>query len=727
MTETQYRIAFDVSCMKALKRVPSKVMERFHDMVLKLMVDPSRSGMNIESIQGARDSAMRSFRIDQGYRAIGYVQGLDLLLLHVDEHDKAYRWASNRTVKFNRKLNRIQVLESAEGDQTPDAPVSPATTVKSQERLAGPALFDPYSNNDLVELGISETAIPYIRSLQTEQDLEARRSAFDVTTYDILFSLAAGYDLDEIPDLVSSTDSISSDLEFADALRTDESRQEFFVPEDEKELRRFLNGDLEGWRVFLHPDQRRIAYHKGYNGPALVRGGAGTGKTVVAMHRAKHLADEISEDPGRKGDKVLFTTFTSTLARDVEANMRALCPEHINGTDPVIEVINLDRWVGEFLRRRGFDRKIVYFGDERDRLDDIWNEVLAAAAVPEGLTNEFIQDEWSQVIQAKGVASERDYFSANRAGRGTPLDRRKRRALWSVFEAYRAKMIDEGLAEPDDAYREASAILERDRIQLPYTSVVVDEAQDMGEPALRLVRTIVPRSFNDDRNSLFLVGDAHQRIYSRKASMASCGIEVRGRSRRLRLNYRTTELIRRYAVAVLEGVEIDDLDDSIETLAGYRSLVRGNEPIRIGSSTESEEINCLIHWLKEVGGGVATSPSIAVLVRTNSQLAQLDESLKAAGIPTLVLRNNSLDDGNRIGVRIATMHRAKGLEFDMVALALLAEDKIPPRQSLRLAVDAANRNEIIEREKSLLHVSGTRAKSVLRVSWHGTLPELLRQ
>jgi superfamily I DNA/RNA helicase len=723
MTDTQYRVSFDVACMKALRKVPSKVMERFHDMVLKLMVDPSRSGLNIESIQGARDPAMRSFRIDQGYRAIGYLQGGDLLLLHVDEHDKAYRWATNRTVQFNPKLNRIQVLESL--------PVEIAK-LPAQEPQPGPEaarsqpLFAAYPDSDLLSVGIPAEELPRIRQYQTERDLEADQGALDGAVYDILFSLAAGFALSDIPSLIVASDAPPTQtLDFADALRTDESRQEIFVPEDEKELRRFLNGDLEGWRVFLHPEQRRIAYHKGYNGPALVRGGAGTGKTVVAMHRAKHLADEIARDPGRRGDKVLFTTFTSTLARDVEGNLKTLCPEHISGGDPTIEVINLDRWVGEFLKRRGFERSVVYFGEERDRLDDIWDEVLAGADLPEGLTNDFIKDEWSQVVQAKGVGSEREYFAAKRVGRGTPLDRRKRRDLWSVFEAYRAKMIDEGLAEPDDAYREAIAILERDGTRLPYTSAVVDEAQDMGEPALKLLRAIVPKSVADDRNSLFIVGDAHQRIYARKASMGTCGIDVRGRSRRLRLNYRTTEMIRRYAVAILEGIDVDDLDESADTLSGYRSLVKGAEPERQGYKTKSEELKALTKWLSASDSRATDTSSVAVLVRTNAQLAEVDTALKAAKLSTFVLKNNMFDDPSRTGIRIATMHRAKGLEFDRVALALLAENMLPPRHALQRAVDDAGRREIIEREKSLIHVASTRARSVLRISWHGARPALL--
>ena len=180
----------------------------------------------------------------------------------------------------------------------------------------------------------------------------------------------------------------------------------------------------------------------------------------------------------------------------------------------------------------------------------------------------------------------------------TPLDRRKRAALWEVFADYRARMVSEGLAEPDDAYREATEILSAEAPSLPYAAVIVDEAQDMGEQAFRLIRGIVPETPAGDQNSIFVVGDAHQRIYARRASMAACGINVRGRSRRLRLNYRTTQEIRAWAVSVLEGVSVDDLDEGTDTLRGYVSLLHGPAPQLVSCQSETEELNALVDWVR---------------------------------------------------------------------------------------------------------------------------------
>lgn len=717
METADLRIAFDVACMRTLRKSPQRVFERFHDMVLKAMSDPSRHGLNFEPIEGARDSAFRSIRIDQNYRAIGYLKGRDLLLLHVDEHDKAYRWATNKTVQFNPSLNRIQILDLGAPEPLPEPVVASSAQA--------PALFGAVEDHALLQLGIAEADIPRIRAIGGEAELEAAQQGFDAATYDILFSLAAGFAPAEIPDLIASAEAASKEEpSFEAALRTDESRQQYYWPEGEDDLRRFLNGDLDGWRVFLHPEQRRLAY-RDFSGPVLVRGGAGTGKTVVAMHRAKYLADRIAKDPAGKGDRVLFTTFTATLAQDVRANLMTLCPEHLVPAEPRIEVINLDRWVGEFLRRRGFERKIVYFGDEQKKLDQIWQETLNTAAIPPGLTDDFVKDEWAQVVQAKGVSTASAYASAPRSGRGTPLDRKKRIALWAVFEAFGARMIADGLTEPDTAYREASGLIEKEQALLPYAAVIVDETQDMGEQALRLIRAISQSGGRNHQNALFLVGDAHQRIYARKASLAACGIEVRGRSYRLRLNYRTTDLIRRWAVGVLEGVPVDDLNDSVESLRGYRSLIKGVAPDFVAYPTRSEEIAGLVAWVDKVRADDPKLTDTAILCRSAAALDAVEAALGAKDVPHLRLRNNTPDDAAREGVRLATMHRAKGLEYARVALAFLNSDEIPPKPAIKDAVDAAAKREVYERERSLLHVAATRAKRELRISWYGERSNLV--
>lgn len=720
MTDTMSkRVSYDIGCMKSLRKLPDRVALRFMDLMTKYMSDPSANGLNLETVEGSRDSSIKSLRVDQGYRAIAFEVGRDIMFVHVNEHDKAYRWAVGRRVKLDPETNRIRVIEEV------DAIIEPVTTPDTST----PRLFDEVTDARLRALGVPEEELTAVRQIPTIEALEGAEDRFDPLTYQILYAVAAGYADEEIQSLTGAgaepdaePQQPAAELTFGKLIETEQSRQTIFIPESEAELRRVFEEGLEGWRVFLHPEQRKIAY-RDYNGPVLVRGGAGTGKTVVAMHRARHLADQIKSDPTRSGQRVLLTTFTTSLAHDIEANLRTLCPDHLDVRPPRIEVINLDRWVSQFLKRKSFAREVAFFGEARDRLDQVWKDVFDDHELPEGLSEPFVRAEWAQIVQAKGLTDQKGYLKASRAGRGTPLDRKKRAVLWDIFADYRARLISEGLAEPDDAYREATEILTSEAPNLPYTAVIVDEAQDMGEQAFRLIRAIVPVTPAGDRNSIFIVGDAHQRIYGRRAAMSACGINVRGRSKRLRLNYRTTQEIRAWAVSVLEGVSVDDLDEGTDTLRGYVSLMRGATPELVGCRSEAEELDWLVAWVRALPPDQIRLSDIGVLCARRADAERVQAALRGAGIETVMLQSGA-DDRSVPGVRITTMHRAKGLEFFAVAIPFLSEAAFPPPGALRAAVDPADREDIVMQYRSLLHVAATRAKKALRVSWSGT-PSIL--
>jgi superfamily I DNA/RNA helicase len=697
------RLAFDAGCAKALEKAPRAVGKQFWQMMTKAMAHPELPGLNLERVNGAADRRMRSMRIDQGYRAIALHEGADLLFVHVDEHDKAYRWAERRRAVVDGLTQSVRFVNVVSEEV-----IAPAPTIDFHQN----GLFDAWSDEELAAVGVMPEQRRAVRGIVNEAGIDEAEGALDEILITALTGLAAGLSVAQVREEIGIAETHAVTPSFEQALRSDVSRKRIYIAKDEKELALFANGDLAGWRVFLHPSQRRLAY-RGLNGSAMVRGGAGTGKTVVAMHRARHLADVIAKDPGRRGRKVLFTTFTTNLAEDIRANLRTLCPEHVEGPEPVIEVKNLDRWVGDFLRARDFGRQIVFDGN--DRLTSIWDEAIDRAGLPDGLSREFALDEWRQVIQAKAIEDRQSYFRVLRTGRGTPLDRPKRKALWSVFEMVRARMLAEGLAESDDAYRAAVALRETSPRPLPYDHVIVDETQDMGEQAIRLIRAIVPEGQED----LFFVGDAHQRIYARKASMSACGVNVRGRrSSILRINYRTTEEIRAWAVAILSGQPTDDMDEGVEEASGYRSLMHGEAPEIARLGLRSEELSSFVDW-------IAASPwresgSIGVCAYSRRDLDQIGEALNKAGIPFKRLERES-DDPDSPGVRIMTMHRAKGLEFDAVCMMHMGAKDFPPQWTRRQGAfpDEAARADEMLRLRSLVHVAATRARHTLRVSVSG--------
>ena len=705
------RVSYDQGCLKSVRKLPDYVSGKFLDLMSRYMDNPSSNGLNLETVEGGRDKSLKSLRLDQNYRAIAFETPKDIMFVHVNEHDKAYRWAEGRRVKLDKATNRIRIVEEIEQNQE-------AVTINEQEKN----LFSDFKDKKLIALGVAEEAIALARSLSSESELDDAQDRFDPLSFQVLYALAAGYSEEEVyalvGDVIIEPSSTDKDKSFEDLITTEESRQTIFTPQSIEELRRFFDGELEGWRIWLHPDQRKFAY-KDYNGPAMVRGGAGTGKTVVAMHRAKYLADQLTADPQNAGQKILITTYTTTLAKDIENNLKTLCPEYVSGSAPRIEVINLDRWAVQYLKKKQFNRRVVSTAADEQHIEGLWDEVFESLILPSGLSEAFIKAEWEQIIQAKGIDDLSDYIRASRVGRGTPLNRAKRKTLWNYFALFRAKLIQSGLVERDDVYREAIPLLRAEPGKLGYYSVIVDEAQDMGEQAFRLIRSIIPEAQNNDKNSIFIVGDAHQRIYNRRASMSSCGINIIGRSRKLRLNYRTTHEIRAWAVAVLKGISVDDLDEGKDSLDGYVSLARGMPPQLNGYGTDSEELAALAQWIDELPSDKIADNEIGILCHTNKQLQLVEDCFSTRGISTLKLSTDKADERGKPGVRLCTMHRAKGLEFKAVAIPFMSNNQFPPKWLLDKAIDEADKEDMEGQLKSLLHVAATRAIGHLRVSWSG--------
>jgi superfamily I DNA/RNA helicase len=316
-----------------------------------------------------------------------------------------------------------------------------------------------------------------------------------------------------------------SDL--AAALTHPDSRRRFVTLRSNDELTSILGAPLEKWRVFLHPSQERLVTHP-FHGPSRVLGGAGTGKTVVAMHRARHLASTACASPD---DRILFTTYTANLAENVRENLATLCGD-LRGR---IEVVHLHAWAVRFLKGQGIETEIA--SDEE--IDRCWQVALVGGGATE-FDLGFLRAEWDRVVQAHGIREMAEYLRVSRSGRGRTLTRPQRGRVWKLFEGYREALEARGKSDWPGLIQAARRYLEANRPKLPYRAVIVDEAQDFHAEAWRLIRALVPEGPDD----LFLVGDAHQRIYGRRVVLAWCGISIQGRSSRLRINYRTTEQIR---------------------------------------------------------------------------------------------------------------------------------------------------------------------------------------
>ena len=470
---------------------------------------------------------------------------------------------------------------------------------------------------------------------------------------------------------------------------------------DEEELRLILAHPFAAWRAFLHPSQHEIAYRVSYSGSAQVTGGPGTGKTVTVLHRAAILAERAGHS--RLPRPVLLTTFNGNLAESLHAQLDLLIPDA--AVRDRIEVLNVDRLAYRVVKQA---RGTPVLADERE-LRARWAQAAADAGLD--LTPAFLKNEWEQVILAQDLRAERAYLTCLRTGRGRPLSKAQRSQVWQAAERVAAELAAAGQSTHFQLANEATQLLRQPGAPR-YRHILVDEAQDLHPAQWRLLRAAVAPGPDD----LFIAADPHQRVYDNRVSLISLGISVRGRSRRLSLNYRTTQEILAWAVPLLGTDPVTGLDGEVDSLIGYRSPVHGPRPQQRLTVSRAEEFSLLTErigsWLSD---GIEPH-AIGVAARSAALVREAREALRLAGIETVSLNGR----GDTKAVRAGTMHAMKGLEFQAVAVIGVEQGLVPePAAVTPPTEDAATHALDLQRERCVLFVACTRARDHLYVSGTG--------
>lgn len=690
-------VAISTDFLTSFASLPKQKQGKATEFFNKFRTNPNSPGINYEKIDEGIDKNICSVRIDDTYRAI-VVRCPDTnvyMLLWVDHHDEAYAWAKRKKCSINKVTGGVQVFDVQE--------------VAVEKQVEKETIFAAYTYDQLIRMGLPEEQIPMIKSIETMDEFYAMKKSIPEDAYEGLEWLAHGFDYDEVIETLyeDEAEPVKED-DFAAALQSDSSKKSFVIVDGEEELKRIMAEPLEKWRIFLHPTQRKIV-NRDYSGPARVLGGAGTGKTVVAMHRAKRLASDLP-----LGKRVLFTTYTRNLADDIRENLRKIA-----SMDQMkkIEVINLDAWVASFLRDQGYEYNISY-GDE---LDKIWDDAIAQAGGLLDYTKNFYIDEWIKVVQAQEAYTKEKYIKASRIGRGLRLDRIKRMKVWGVFEEYMNLMDEKKLRDSEFAMYECRIILEKQFSAGRYESIIVDEGQDLSPSAFRLIRALAGEAH---KNDIFIVGDAHQRIYRNKAILSKCGINVRGRARKLRINYRTTEEIRKYAFGLLKGVSFDDMDEEYDDGDNCQSLTHGEKPVIQKFNTPEDEMEFIVKEIKGLEAAGVPRKDICLVARTHKLINGYKDGLRNNGIDVFEITTNKVDDRSRDEVRIATMHRVKGLEFNYIFAAGVNNKALPNGVRSDFS-DDVSLEEFETEEKCLLYVALTRARAGAYVTCYGTMSNLI--
>jgi superfamily I DNA/RNA helicase len=451
-----------------------------------------------------------------------------------------------------------------------------------------------------------------------------------------------------------------------------------------EELERALEFPWEKWTIFLHPVQRRLI-ERNYGGPARVAGSAGTGKTIVALHRAVHLARANPEA------RVLLTTFSQTLANALDAKMRALIHNEPRLGER-IEVHALDA-IAEHLYNLHF-RSAARIAD--------WQTIAAL------LPNAFQRSEWEQVADAWQFETWESYRDVVRLGRKTRLSEAQRAALWQMFAGVRAALSEKGLLTSSGVFTRLAQKFTHGAAS-PFDFVVVDEAQDIGVAQLRFLAALAANR----PNALFFAGDRGQRIFQQPFSWKALGVDVRGRSTTLNINYRTSHQIRMQADRLL-GPEVADIDGNAESRKGTLSLFNGPPPeIRIAKNP-TDECETVANYLRDrLNDGIAPG-EIGVFVRSAAEIPRARATAELASLPFVILDENMRLDPTR--ATIGTMHLAKGLEFRTVVVMACDDDVVPLQSRIETASDQSDLEEVYATERHLLYVACTRARDHLRVS-----------
>ncbi len=679
--------------LDAFARIPRAQQRKVREFTEKFRSNPKAPGINYEKILAVTDDKVHTVRIDQKYRAvILHPPDGDLyVLVWVDNHDEAMDWARKRRFEVNPVTGSLQVFSVSEAEEA----------VAKEKKTKEPGLLDSHDDDVLLSFGVPQSLLPSVRAVKTQDALLALLRHLPAEAAEALTWLGEGSPVEEVRAAVTVTQ-VKATVKTEDlstALENPDTKRRFVTVKSQDDLTSILNAPLAKWRIFLHPNQEKLV-GKQFSGPARVLGGPGTGKTVVAMHRARHLAREVFKE---KTDRILFTTYTANLAESVEQNLRSLCGDEMER----IEVIHLHAWAVRFMRTQGVDFQVA--SDEE--IDHSFEEALAVVGDPD-FDLGFLKQEWALVIQTNGVTTLSEYLQVARTGRGRTLTKPQRGRVWKIFEEYRSALRDKGKYEWLQVIQETRRYLDKKREILPYRAVVVDESQDFHPEEWKLIRAMVP----SDTNDLFLVGDANQRIYGRKVTLKDCGVLIQGRSSKLKINYRTTEQIRNWAMALIQGIEVDDLDGEKDRAEGYRSLLSGAAPEVRKFDTAEEEGQFLVETVKELLKHKQPE-EICLVARTGRLLSDhYQPLLKAAKVPCVVL--DKKNDPGEPGVRLGTMHRVKGLEFPVMLLAGVNKGVVPMRVS-SVEGDPTARTEHEERERSLLFVAATRARDHLIVTAHG--------
>ncbi|MBR8133316.1 UvrD-helicase domain-containing protein [Burkholderia ambifaria] len=675
----EFRIADTFTA--SLARLTGDEQKAAKTTAFDLQVDPAGNGMSFHKLDKTKDPNFWSVRVSRDIRLIVHKTAGSLLLCYVGHHDKAYDWAERRKLDVHPTTGAAQLVEIRERVEEILVPKFGEDAKSAKQK---PRLFAKYSGKQLLAYGVPAEWLADVKAADEDSLLEIS-DHLPSEAAEALLELATG-GRPTLPAVVSKG---------TDPFQHPDAQRRFRVMSDVEELQRALEFPWDKWTVFLHPAQQQMV-ERDYSGAARVSGSAGTGKTVVALHRAVQLARK-DEDA-----RILLSTFSDTLANVLRSNLFRLTyntPKLAERLDVVsMDAVGIKLYLGEF-------GKPVFASRE-----EVSSLLKFAAKNVDGLkaNTSFLLSEWDDVVDTWQVENWEAYRDAKRLGRKTRLPEAQRALYWQVFAKVKEQLRQAGKITKAEMFDKLTgAMLKRGHPVFDY--IVVDEAQDIGVQQLRFLASIA----GGRPNALFFAGDLGQRIFQQPFSWKSLGVDIRGRSRTLNINYRTSHQIRSQADLLL-GPEVSDVDRNVESRNGTISIFNGPEPVIRSFDSSDLESQAVGQWLKQSNISGVLPHEIGVFVRSEDEFPRALAAIAASGLVARVLgKDMATEEGF---VSVTTMHLAKGMEFRVVAVMACDDEIIPSQARIDLTSDDAELTEIYHTERHLLYVACTRARDQLHVS-----------
>jgi superfamily I DNA/RNA helicase len=657
-------------------------------MIVKLLwlqLNPANPGMSFHKLDKAKDKNFWSVRVGSDVRLIVHRTAGSLMLCYVDHHDKAYAWAERRRLETHPKTGAAQLVEIRE--RVEEIAVSRYVEVP-QPAPTKPLLFAQRSDEELLNYGVPPEWLADVRTADEDRLLDLA-DHLPSEAAEALLELATG----------GRPPTARAVAAAADPFAHPDAQRRFRVMSDVEELARALEFPWDKWTIFLHPAQRELV-GRDTSGPARVSGSAGTGKTIVALHRAVFLARKHPDS------RVLLTTFSETLANALRTWLRRLISNEPRLGER-LEVHAIDAIGGRLYERHFGSPRLASRDDVRAALAEAASTVTGPNPAPG-----FLLAEWEELVDAWQLDTWEAYRDVKRLGRKTRLPEKQRAALWSIFETVRARFKARGLVTRAELFTRLAAELAARR-HAPFDFVVVDESQDLSPAQLRFLAALGRQDGADRPNALFFAGDLGQRIFQQPFSWKSLGVDIRGRARTLHINYRTSHQIRMQADRLL-APEVADVDGNTEERRGTVSVFNGPAPVVQTFADEEAEIAAVNAWLAaRLAEGIALH-EVGVFVRSDAQLPRARAAVERAGLLFKVLDEHVETAHGHVS--ISTMHLAKGLEFRAVAVMACDDEVMPPQSRIESVTDDSDLEEVYNTERHLLYVACTRARDHLMVT-----------